>query len=73
MKCYFHLVSDSQRIPDHAGVEAESKDDACLGALKALQELRGEVDAADLLHWWLEVADPTDRVLFKVKLTVQRP
>jgi hypothetical protein len=73
MRCYFHLVSASQRIPDGVGIEAESKDDAFSIALKTAQELRGEVDATDRLPWWLEVADPADRVLFKIKLTVQPP
>ena len=73
MKYYFHLVSESARIFDDVGVEAESEQEAYSGALKALEELCGEADAADWSHWWLEVADPTGRVVFTISLASHQP
>ena len=73
MRYYFHLVSDSLRIPDDVGVEAGSANEAYLGALKALDDLRGELKASDGRHWNLEVTDSSDRVIVTIALNVQRP
>ena len=70
MRYYFHLVSDNLRIPDDVGVEAGSADEAYLGALKALDDLRGEVEASDdWRHWKLEVTDSSEGVIFALELT----
>jgi hypothetical protein len=71
MTYYFHLVSESVRILDDVGIQAESEVEAYLGAIKALRDLYGEVDATDWRHWSLEVADPTGQVIFTIKLTSQ--
>ena len=73
MKYYFHLVSDSLRIPDDVGVEAGSMDEAFFSALKAAQELHSEVDAIEGPPGWLEMTDAGDRVLCKIKLAPPRP
>jgi hypothetical protein len=49
MRYYFHLMSDTECLRDLRGVEADSLDQAFLGALMTLQELRDADDAGCVL------------------------
>jgi uncharacterized protein DUF6894 len=67
MRYYFHLMSDTECLRDLRGVEADSLDQAFLGALMTLQELR-DADDANWSGWTLTAADDAGCVLFAIPL-----
>jgi uncharacterized protein YegL len=69
MKCYFNLVSGSERIADQEGVEVRDLDQAWAQAMRAIEELReDEEEVADWANWSLEVTDGSGTVLFTISL-----
>ena len=70
MRCFFHLVTNDDEIPDETGAEVASIDEARVEALKAIDELRREEPsgAADWSGWSLKIADEEGRVLSTIPL-----
>lgn len=72
MKCYFNLVSSTDRIIDPEGVEVEDLESAWVQALKAIEELRSEesIDTSEWVNWRLEAMDEAGSLLFSINLGV---
>ena len=70
MRCYFNLVSGSEKILDQDGIEVRDIEQAHVQALNAVEELREEnaTAAGDWSDWSLEVTDASGNVLFSINL-----
>jgi hypothetical protein len=74
MRCHFNLVSSTEKLIDHEGIEVRDLDQAWAQALRAIEELRSEDgdETEDWDNWVLEVTDSAGLVLFSVSLTGSR-
>jgi hypothetical protein len=72
MRCFFHLVNGREAILDEAGIEVADLETAKLQALKAITELRQEVDGAndEWNGWRLDIECPAGSVLYSIGLDV---
>jgi hypothetical protein len=70
MRCYFHLVNGDDAILDDTGVEVADLETARTEALRAIQELRQELDGFtdEWMGWHLDVVCPQGTVLLSVDL-----
>ena len=68
MRCYFHLVSAHEIVPDTSGIDVVDEHVAYAEACRAIQELCDEVDAEDWTGWVLEAVDETGTRIFAVQL-----
>jgi predicted alpha-1,6-mannanase (GH76 family) len=70
MRCYFHLVNGEDAILDDTGVEVADLETARTEALRAIQELRQELDGFtdEWMGWQLDVVCPQGTVLLSVEL-----
>ena len=70
MRCYFHLVNDDETLLDDTGVEVADLETAKAEALKAISELRQEVDEEieDWSGWRLDIVCSEGNVLFSMPL-----
>jgi hypothetical protein len=70
VRCFFNLVSPSEVIPDHDGVEVANLDDALAEAREALCEMRQEERSTTdgWIGWRLVVEDDLGTVLFSISL-----
>ena len=76
MRCYFHLVNSSGMIRDDVGVEVSNIAAAETEALRAIDEMRQEIDGAeeDWQGWRLSVTDGSGWILMSIPLDPpQRP
>ncbi|WP_442000444.1 DUF6894 family protein [Microvirga sp. 2TAF3] len=71
MRCYFNLVDGYEKILDQDGIEVLDLEQARVQALKAIEELLEEDDAAaeDWRNWVLEVTDGSGTILFSIPLS----
>ncbi|KFG70925.1 hypothetical protein JH26_01215 [Microvirga sp. BSC39] len=70
MRCYFHLVSSHETIPDDAGIEVLDPGAMQYFALQAIQEIRQETHQFDeeWQGWRLDVVCPAGSVLLSIPL-----
>jgi hypothetical protein len=70
VRVYFHLNNSHERIRDAEGVEVSHLPEARVQAIRAIEELRAEDQAAarDWSGWTLVVADASETALFSLDL-----
>jgi hypothetical protein len=70
MRCYFHLVKQTETIPDEEGIEVLDLFQGRQAALRAAEELlREDKEAAAAAYGWrLDVSDASGDVLFSIWL-----
>jgi hypothetical protein len=70
VRVYFHLVNSHERIRDAEGVEVSVPQEARFQAIRAIEDLRAEDQAAarDWSGWTLVVADASETALFSLDL-----
>jgi hypothetical protein len=70
MRCYFHLVSSHESIPDDIGIEVSDLAKAEEMALQAIEDIRGEAIQQGALwqDWRLDNVDRSGRVLLSIPL-----
>jgi hypothetical protein len=70
MRCYFHLVSSHESIPDDIGIEVSDLAMAEEMALQAIEGIREEAiqQGASWQGWRLDIVDRSGRVLLSIPL-----
>jgi hypothetical protein len=70
MRCYFHLVSSHESIPDDIGIEVSDLAMAEEMALQAIEDIREEAiqQGASWQGWRLDIMDRSGRVLLSIPL-----
>jgi len=70
MRCFFHLVSGADTIPDDTGIEVSNLENAEAYALEVISELRREAEHVDQewAGWRLDIVCPLGSVLASIPL-----
>jgi hypothetical protein len=75
MQCYFHLSNGSERILDAEGIEVADFEEARAQARLSVQEVLsdGVREITAWRGWFIEVAEVTGNVIFRIDLSSTGP
>lgn len=72
MRCYFHLFNGDETILDETGIEVADVETAKVEAMKAIRELREEIDSNqdEWRGWQLQIVCPESGLLCTLDLDI---